>query len=360
MVHRYFVKVCHHGSDLCIVTPPRRLMTAVTCIVVLAAGCQSPFAADTPHVTPPTVAATTSGTGLPVTTARTPSVPTPATAIPQPVVPPPTSTPPAGPELVQTGEFELDLAPEASGIAVGRRDPAVWWIVSDEPGTSAVVAVDATGSTQGQITMQGTSAVNLEDIAVGPCAAEDLSPCVFVADIGDNAAGRIDILIHRFPEPTPETSSTPVTTITLRYPDGPIDAEALVVDQAGRPFILTKERGLSRVYAPAGFADGSLSLVATLAIPPPAAPLLTNATGLSVTGADLSPDGQRLLLRTYDSVVELTPTAGASPLSDLAEWTPEELPAPFEPQGEAVAYLPDGRSFVTVSEGSGAIWTLQR
>lgn len=254
----------------------------------------------------------------------------------------------------------VDLAPQASGIAVGRRDPDVWWIVSDEPGPSAVLAVDRSGSQLGAVTMEGIDGVNVEDIAVGPCEAADTTPCIFVADIGDNVAGRNDIMIHRFPEPTPQTASTGVSTATLQYPDGAVDAEALIVDQAGLPLILTKETGISRVFAPTAFADGLLSLVTTLTIPPPDAPLLTSVAGLNITGADLSPDGQRVLLRTYDSVVELTAPAGAPQLTGLADWAAEELPAPFEPQGEAVAYLPDGRSFVTVSEGSGAIWTLQR
>lgn len=119
------------------------------------------------------------------------------------------------------------------------------------------------------------------------------------------------------------------------------------------PVILTKEVGTTRVFRAPSFADGPLALIASLPVPQPASPLLTQVAGLTVTGADLSPDGRRMLLRTYDSVIELTSPDGPPSIDDLAEWAATELPAPFEPQGEAVAYLPDGHGYVTVSEGSG-------
>ncbi len=303
-----------------------------------------PSAASTPLTRPtPTTAQPTLPDALPSSDSTQPAV---------------ASTTPdnTGPERV--GTFDSSLAPEASGIVVGRRDPLVRWIIDDDQAT--VLAIDPDGQTLGQVVLEGVEARDVEDIAIGACGPADPSPCVFVADIGDNAGNRQSVRIHRFPEPAPNVGTVTPTTATFTYDTGPVDAEALVVDAQGVPVVLTKEEGLTRLFRPAAFADQVMSVVATITIPPPATPLLTGLFGLTVTAADSSPDGTRLLLRTYDSVVELQDPTGGADLTTVGAWTVTELPAPFEPQGEAVAYDADGRSFVTVSEQSGDLWRVAR
>jgi hypothetical protein len=251
------------------------------------------------------------------------------------------------------GRFDVDLAPEASGLVVGRRNPGVRWIVDDDSAT--LLAVGADGTTLGQVVLAGVDPRDVEDIAAGPCGPADPSPCLYVGDIGDNAAVRESILVHRLPEPAPDAGSAPVTTISLTHPGGPVDAEAMIVGDDGVPVVLTKEEGVTRLHRPASFADGEMALLATVDIPSPSSSVLTGFFGLTITAADRSPDGSRVLLRTYDSVVELTSRDGSADLAGLAGWAVEELPGPVEPQGEAVAYLPDGRGYLTVSEQSGDI-----
>lgn len=284
------------------------------------------------------------------------------TEIPRPTPTP--TTPPlaedaATPEV--TGTFPLDNADEISGIVVSAVDPDVIWMVDDDPGTDALIAVRLDGTILGRATMAGVSGVNIEDLAAGPCEPGSTERCLYVGDIGDNVRARPTVLVHRLAEPDPALLplAVEVDTATLTYPEQPVDAEALAVTPDGDVVVLSKRDQISFVFVADGFGDGVLQQVATLEIPEPNRPLLTLATGLALTGAELSPDGRRLLLRTYDSVVELTAPDDAD-LAGVAEWSAVELPAGPEPQGEAVTYLADGRSVVTVSERSGDITVLRR
>jgi hypothetical protein len=146
-----------------------------------------------------------------------------------------------------------------------------------------------------------------------------------------------------------------VATIALVYPTGPVNAEALLVDPvSGDLFVLTKEDGFSRVFrAPAAsLVDGAritLEQVARFTLPEPASTAF-GLPGSLVTGADVSPDGSMVLVRTYRSVLAFARPTG-QPLGAAFASAPCEAPQVEEPQGEAVGIAADGRSYVTLSEG---------
>ena len=70
--------------------------------------------------------------------------------------------------------------------------------------------------------------------------------CPQIGDIGDNNAVRENgLLVHRVLEPQPtdqaEVTTEPPTSFRLRYPDGPGDAETLLVHpRTGRLYVVTK------------------------------------------------------------------------------------------------------------------------
>ncbi|MGH4012543.1 MAG: hypothetical protein ACRDSL_01105 [Pseudonocardiaceae bacterium] len=147
---------------------------------------------------------------------------------------------------------------------------------------------------------------------------------------------------------------TPVDS-ELTYPDGPHDAEALLLDQAGVPYLVTKELvGIARVYRPAGTlvepGPTPLEQVATVRIEPtdtPGGPAGTIGSVL-VTGGAVSADGQVIALRTYaDAYLFAVPDGNL--LAALAT-APVRIPLPHEPQGEALALAPDG-TLLSGSEG---------
>ena len=66
-----------------------------------------------------------------------------------------------------------------------------------------------------------------EDIEAGPC---DEGNCLYIADTGDNGGSRKSVAVYRVPEPASgNNGAVNATKISLEYPEGPEDAEAIFV-----------------------------------------------------------------------------------------------------------------------------------
>ncbi len=173
-------------------------------------------------------------------------------------------------------------------------------------------------------------------------------------------------MVHRVVEPDLAAGAPDgpldAATARLRYPDGVHDAEALLIDDAGRVHIVTKApfdretgtTGEARLYRAEAFADGVLTDLGPVPVPPPAAPVQSSFVGDVVTGGDHR-DG-RVLLRTYDQVLEFVAPDGERDLDALASWTIRSVPSPFELQSEALTFAPDGCGYLTAGEVVGDLW----
>lgn len=260
----------------------------------------------------------------------------------------------------RAGAFDAERIAEASGLAASRRNPG-WLYIVDDDHPEEVWAARTDGGGLRAIPVAGFVGRDTEDLAVGPCGPDTTETCVFVGDVGDNLQTHPDVEILRFAEPDVSAPPRPVVpdVIRVRYPGGPADAEALLVDDAGVPHVVTKDAGsdgagAARLYAAPGFADGTLTDLGPVALPDPALPLVASVLGVVVTGADYH-DG-RVLLRTYDHVVEFVAPDLAAPLAEFASWPAREVPAAREPQSEAVAFAADGCGYYTAGEGVGDLW----
>ncbi|MBS2012141.1 MAG: hypothetical protein JST00_04605 [Deltaproteobacteria bacterium] len=247
---------------------------------------------------------------------------------------------------VSAGTIGNAAITEISGLAASRRHANVLYAHNDSGDTPRIFQLGTDGSTKGVLTVQGATAVDWEDIAVGPCGT---SSCVFVADIGDNGKSRNDLKIYRFAEPALGDGTVTADAFPVQYPSGPSDAESLVVDGKGALYIITKE------------SFGAVTLLA-LGVPGAAGTTLTaRAAGTmtppnlgipAVTGADFFPGPcPRLAVRTYATVLLFEGVAGDGP-EELFKKPFRTLSAPTEVQGEAVAFASDGRALFTASEGT--------
>src|SRR6186997_374697 len=122
----------------------------------------------------------------------------------------------------------LGLA-ESSGMAASGAHEGVMWVVEDSgepPDELPVVrAFDPTGAQVGSVTLSGWNNRDTESLSMGPRRT------LWVADIGDNKAVRESVVVHAFEEPVELTEITlKPESYRLRYPEGPRDAEALMVD----------------------------------------------------------------------------------------------------------------------------------
>jgi hypothetical protein len=298
----------------------------------------------------------------------------------------------ARPEPFVAGSFDLDVVGEASGLALSVRNPGVAYVLDDGPGSTGVLAVDTTTGATTTLTIDGLEGRDTEGLAIGPCAEgegeraggrgpggegerERATPtCLFIGDIGNNRSAWRSVRVWRIREPDltrwrssasddlPYMSEVPVTgdVATYTYPDTPVDAEALLVDE-GRPFLITKERrepGSGRTPRPRllgarRFADGRLRDFGALRLPAPRTGGWAAAfVGNVVTGAEF--DGDRVVARTYDHVLIYTPHVEGAPLRTLRRWKPREVATPPLRQGEGIAMNRCG--IWLISEGVDSIW----
>jgi hypothetical protein len=198
---------------------------------------------------------------------------------------------PSGP-LVRVAEL-----PEASGVAVSRRTPGRLWAHNDS-GEPVIVALDARGAVTGRVRLSGVKIDDWEALGVGACPG---GSCVYIADIGDNAAKRRRISVYRVPEPVPGESVVVTDAFHATYPDGAHDAETLLVAKDGGLFIVTKgETGAVALYRfPRDLRPGATHQLERVG--PPRAPGKVSETE-RITDGTVSPDGAWVLLRTRQSV----------------------------------------------------------
>lgn len=247
----------------------------------------------------------------------------------------------------EAGAIENPFVREASGLAASRRHPGVLWTHQDSGSGPVLHALMRDGSHLGNYRL-AVDAVDWEDVALGPGPSRD-QDALYVGDIGDNHGRRASIVVHRVPEPEVTPGQAPVDvvlpsheTFTFRYPNGPRDAEALVVDpERGDVYVVTKvppEIFVAR--APLRRGIRRLRRVAALTLPDGVIPV--------VTAADATPGGDAVLVRTYFDVVRF-PRAPGRPFWTVFRAEGHALQAPIEHQGEAIAAAVDG--FFTVAEG---------
>ncbi|MER7758811.1 WD40 repeat domain-containing protein [Streptomyces sp. NPDC097619] len=225
---------------------------------------------------------------------------------------------------------------ESSGLAASRAHPGVYWTHNDSDDGPYLYGVDsATGRTVARITMTGVGDPrDVEAVSVGPDGA------LYVGDIGDNRNGTWDhVWIYRLPEPKALGESTVrATQFTVRYADGPRDAEALMVHPVtGRVYIASKsEDGAGLYEGPVELSAGRTNVFRRVGEVP------------WVTDGAFSPDGKELTLRGYFS-------ADSYPWRDgRIAGEGRRLRAPFLWQAESVAYSPDGSTLMFGAEGKGS------
>jgi hypothetical protein len=217
---------------------------------------------------------------------------------------------------------------ESSGLAVSQLHDGVVWSHADGGDVAEVMAVDGRGRTVATVRLRGVDPYDPEALAPGRTTAG--RPALFLGDIGDNDARRPDVSVFRFAEPRRLTDHTVARTWwKFTYPDGPSDAEALLVDpRDGRIWIATKDVFGGGLYrAPRRLRTDRVNTLERVADVP----------GLITDGAFL-PDG-RFVLRSYTTAY----------LYDAPGRLRSRSLLPEQEQGESLAV--DGDRLLVGSEG---------
>jgi hypothetical protein len=238
---------------------------------------------------------------------------------------------------------------ESSGLAASPTRAGVLWTHDDSGNPPVLFALGPSGRVTGTVRIAGVPDVDWEAMAAFLDAHG--RSWLAVADIGDNEARRSSVEVDVVPEPARagDVVEQPRLRLQLRHPDGPRDAETLLVDTARRRmFVVSKGLLTGTVYAvPASAWDGSV----------PATPTTRSATLVAVgtvplmlaTDGAVAPDSS-VLLRTYGDVVAFDPFPLEAGTRLLAPRAAAALPD--QQQGEGLALAPGGRSVLLSSEGT--------
>lgn len=273
---------------------------------------------------------------------------------------------------------------EQSGLATpfNPANSAYMWVLSDAPANmlAAVLASDATN--QGVYTLATPPAyVDWEDLESTTVNGQ---PYLYVFDYGNNGNAAdsrgvgIDMRIFRIKEPTITGAGGSISTsdyisIDAAFPvvDGPTlrDCEASIVETTGKIWIITKRDAIQRVYSldHAETYVGTQTLVyeGTMTSLPASTTSPLGATNTYAVDAAISPDQTEILVKNYNNVY-FFPKSSSQTVMEALQQSLVDVPAYVgggftssapktshpsqEPQGEGIAFSPDGRDWYSNSE----------
>lgn len=261
-----------------------------------------------------------------------------------------TETPPTLGTAEQVGKITDSSLTEISGMTASRLSPGVFWVHNDSGDKARIYAVNLTGKLLAKFDVAGAENRDWEDIASGPGA--DGKPALYIADTGDNNRRRETPAIYRVREPqisgNKKSATDPAEAFPFSYPDGKHDCEAIFVDPAnGQIYFVTKtlkdECAVYRYPLPLR-ANQKVTLEKV------GGQKIKSVTQLRmVTGAGTSPDGSRVVIRTYFGAFELQRTKGKA-FETIFDSEPTALTVPLMGQAEAITYSADGKSIILTSE----------
>lgn len=234
--------------------------------------------------------------------------------------------------LQSVGRITFQPIEESSGLLKSRRWSGVFWTHNDSGNPPQIFAVRIDGSI---VRPEGTAAseytgirvlgaenIDWEDIAA------DKDGSLYLGDFGNNWNMRRDLAVYVLKEPNPfeDTETRLRLRIPFEYPDQKqyppppaernFDAEAMFFD-GGHLYLLTKHRGNTRtkLYRFETIEPGRVNRLALLG---------EFDTRGKVTAADVSPDGNRLVVLTYGAVwmFERTSAEPGSWLDGRVWWLP--------------------------------------
>lgn len=250
-----------------------------------------------------------------------------------------------GISVAQEPTLESSELKESSGVCVSPDDRMVW-SHNDSGDEPRFFAFGRDGRFQAEIHLRRARAIDWEDM----CSfSRDDRHYLAIGDVGDNQRRRtsVDIYVVR----QPRADELGVATIlnwdltcrlTVNYPEGPINCEALAFDPLKNVFVLaSKENFCCRLFeVDASRLDEDRKIEAvylqTLLVP-------------LVTGADISTDGKRMVFSTYG--------AGAMLYRDSEQrWAlgndPQQgiFELPIRRQGESICFADQNRHLLLTSE----------
>ena len=173
------------------------------------------------------------------------------------------------------------------------------WCINDSGNKDHLYGVSLQGKIERDLNIKGASNKDWEDLA------SDEQGNIYIADIGNNNFKRDHLYIYKIPNPaTQPGDDLEAEAIRITYPgyseEQPFNAEALLYYR-DRLYIFTKnvkkeKEQLTRLYAvPAAPGKYTADLIGNITT-------CERQETCEITAADISPDGNTIVLLSYDSL----------------------------------------------------------
>ena len=252
---------------------------------------------------------------------------------------------------------------EISGMARSQRRDDLLWVVNDSHNPNRIYALGMNGRVLAGFTVQGAQNLDWEDLTSFEL---DGKPYLAIADTGDNGGLRPHVELIVLEEPEVRAGAyrdtiRPAWRMRIRWPDGPRDCEAVVVDAPrGEVLLMSKKRVPAQLFrVPLMATRGRRSLLAQQigvagTIPQPDRGELdthpqSGRYRAHVTSMALSPDGRDLVVLTYRDAYRFE-RRGDEPWATVLQRAPRALGMPPLIQAESITFSRDGRAVFVTSE----------
>ncbi len=282
--------------------------------------------------------------------------------------------------LIALGRIEDDRIVESSGVVTARPDPEgnpsnAIWTFNDSGGEPILFRVSVKGKTQA--TLRLNEATNRDWETMCSFTIEQ-KRFLAVGDVGDNSFNRKSCQIYVCEEPAVKLKKSKkkkkkrkirdleaeVSTIDFKYEDGTHNCEAMSYNAEDNTFWFVE-----KVYVDdkRKTAPGFYVLPNPLAVKSDQkkdqekkdqeniARRVGDFPVRNVTGMAFSPDGQRLVIRSYFAAWMFEKPEGKTWLETIDQTKPKTLALPLQSQGEAICFSPDSNSLLVTSEMKNAI-----
>ena len=246
--------------------------------------------------------------------------------------------------------IQSGIVDEASGLTESTNLSGYLWTMQDSGQPNSLYLISKDGKSIKEYNVPGSVNHDWEDIASGAGPNSGIN-YLYIADIGNNNLPLTETnIIYRIPEINNINSSfgaDQLAKITFKYPDGPKDAETLLLDPDTKDiFIISKESDHTGIYR----LPYPQSTTETIT----AEKVGTIPSVVTATSGDISIDGKEIVIRTYISVFYWARKDGETISQTLSKSATRQLIVALEPQGEAICFDRQLAGFYTISEKGNA------
>ncbi|KAK7090470.1 uncharacterized protein [Littorina saxatilis] len=250
------------------------------------------------------------------------------------------------------GKVSSSKVNENSGLAASRVHSGVMYGLNDNGDSSHIFALDpVTGSLRATLEIRSAQNYDWEDLCVGTCGQDIQGTCIYIGDIGDHGGDGAKNIIYKVKEPEviSHDASLPVLNV-YKFTWGEDDAESLMLDPDGDLYVISKVHGGRAVFAKLPRAGWGSNYPVTIPLENTAI-LRIHTDHNDPQGADISPDGTELLVKTEDEVLYY-PVPNRNYVEVVGHQQPHVVSTYVRrSSGESVAWNAAGTGFYTLPEG---------